>query len=91
MSGLKGVFLNERVFRNIRNQINRVLLAASKATKAGSKSFKRLKDSWVSVKKSYSFKVYFNEIDVLQLREENKMLSERQKRTYFEKGLNGRN
>ena len=74
MSGLKGVFLNERVFSNIRNQINRVLLAALKATKAGGKSFKRLKDKWMSGEKSYSFKVFFNEVDVLQLREENKML-----------------
>ena len=79
-SGLKGVVMNSRIFACLRMQMNKVLKSASKAMRAGGKSFKKLEECWKSGQKTYSFKVYFMEVDMISVTEENKILLEQKRK-----------
>ena len=79
-SGLKGVVMNSQIFACLRMQMNKVLKSASKAMRAGGKSFKKLEECWKSGQKTYSFKVYFKEVDIISVTEENKILLEQKQK-----------
>ena len=48
--------------------------------RAGGKSFKKLEECWKSGQKTYSFKVYFKEVDIISVTEKNKILLEQKRK-----------
>lgn len=71
-SALKGLILNNRIVNVFKKKISLLLSALRKAGQKGGRHVKKLKEKWQ--KETYSFKIFYNEIEACQLQEENRGL-----------------
>ena len=71
-SALRGVIINSRIINVFKKKISLLLSALKKAGQKGSRHVKKLKEKWQ--KETYSFKVFYNEIEACQLQQENRAL-----------------
>ena len=72
-SGIHGIIINSRILEVFRKKIFCLEKAVKKASKCGGRQLNALLTNW-RMGPSYQFKVYYNEVDVVQLKNENSKL-----------------
>ena len=71
-SALRGVIINSRIINVFKKKISLLFSALKKAGQKGSRHVKKLKEKWQ--KETYSFKVFYDEIETCQLHQKNRGL-----------------
>lgn len=78
-SGLEGITVNNRIVNAMKTQIYNLQAKARAARlKGGGRLVKKILDSWKS--KTYQFKIFYNELDVGKLKEENSELRRKKRK-----------
>ena len=78
-SGIRGVVINNRILNVFHKKINDLERKFKKEVKRGGKCVEALKNKW-RAGKNYEIKIYYDEVDVLVLKEQNcKLQGEKRK------------